>query len=60
MRPGTLKAPLFADVPLIGRVERGVIDVVVYAALLLFLTAALLSPVQDLQFFGQLSPWCRC
>ena len=32
MRPGTLKAPLFADMPLIGRVERGLIDVVVYAA----------------------------
>ena len=47
MRPGTLKAPLFVDMPLIGRVERGWIDVVVYAALILFLTAALLSPVPD-------------
>ncbi len=43
-RPGTLKAPLFPGRPLIGRAERGVLDVVVYLGLVLALLGALMSP----------------
>ena len=47
MRPGTLKAPLFGGAPIIGRNERGLIDVAIYTALIVSLASALLTPVHD-------------
>lgn len=47
LRIGTLKAPLFDGLPIVGRAKRGVVDVAVYAGLLHALCVALLSPVSD-------------
>jgi Transmembrane protein of unknown function (DUF3556) len=44
LRPGTTKAPLFPGVPVIGRPLRGVLDVLLYTALLVSLVRALLAP----------------
>lgn len=44
LRPGTTKLPLFPGAPLIGRDTRGALDVLLYAALLVALGLALVSP----------------
>ena len=44
LRPGTLKAPLVDGLPLIGKPTRGLLDVGVYAGLLLALVVALVTP----------------
>lgn len=44
LRPGTIKLPFFPNVPIIGRDSRGILDVLLYAALLLFLVRALVAP----------------
>ena len=53
LRPGTLKLPVFPWMPLIGDARRGVIAVLLYAALVVSLVRALVAPeVGD----GQLWP----
>ncbi len=44
LRPGTTKLPLFPNLPLLGGVRRNILDVLVYAALIGFLTRALIAP----------------
>lgn len=51
LRPGTTKLPLFAGAPIIGRPRRGWLEVLLYAALLVALTSALVAPVPRYEHF---------
>ena len=44
LRPGTTKLPLFSRLPLLGGARRGVLDVLLYLALLVVCVLALVSP----------------
>ncbi len=44
LRPGTLKLPVFQKLPLLGGTRRSMLDVVLYAALLVVLVRALIAP----------------
>jgi Transmembrane protein of unknown function (DUF3556) len=44
LRPGTTKLPLFPRLPLLGGVRRGIVDVLLYAALLVAAGRALVAP----------------
>lgn len=44
LRPGTTKLPLFENLPLVGGIRRTFLDVSVYAAVLVCLVRALISP----------------
>lgn len=51
LRRGTTKLPLLPGLPVIGGIRRGVLDVVLYAALLVFALLALVNPQPGLQEF---------
>jgi hypothetical protein len=44
LRPGAIKLPLFPGVPLLGRSQRGFVDIALYVAHYAFLVRALLAP----------------
>ena len=45
LRPGTLKLPLFPGVPVIGKDQRGFLDIALYTGFLLVLLRALTAPL---------------
>lgn len=45
LRPGTIKLPFFPTVPVIGKDARGMLDVLLYGAMLLLLVRALIAPI---------------
>jgi hypothetical protein len=51
LRPGTTKLPPFPKLPLLGGIRRSLLDVALYAALLLSIVRALLSPTLEPSFF---------
>ncbi|MDP1920761.1 MAG: DUF3556 domain-containing protein [Myxococcales bacterium] len=51
LRPGTTKLPFLPRVPLIGSDRRTVLDVILYAALLVFLVRALIAPTPGFEHF---------
>lgn len=53
LRPGTTKLPLFPGLPLLGGDRRTVVDVALYAALLVALVRALVAPTPG---FGEFLP----
>ncbi|MCK6551638.1 DUF3556 domain-containing protein [Myxococcota bacterium] len=44
LRPGTTKRPIFEELPILGGSRRTVVDVLLYAALLVLLVRALIAP----------------
>ncbi len=44
LRPGTLKVPLFTEVPILGSTKRNIFDIAVYGAWLYFMISALVAP----------------
>jgi hypothetical protein len=48
LRPGTTKLPLWPRLPLLGGHRRGLVDVLLYAALLALAVRALIAPTPDL------------
>ncbi|MDP3231343.1 MAG: DUF3556 domain-containing protein [Myxococcales bacterium] len=51
LRPGTTKLPFFPRAPLIGTDRRTVLDVLLYASLLVFLVRALIAPTPGFEHF---------
>jgi hypothetical protein len=51
LRVGATKLPLFPKVPLVGSSRRGVIDVLVYAAMIVAALRALLAPAPSFEHF---------
>ena len=51
LRPGTTKLPLIAGAPLIGARTRGIVDVTLYAALLVAGVRALIAPEPEVSHF---------
>jgi hypothetical protein len=51
LRPGTTKLPLFPSLPLLGGRTRSIVDVLLYAALLVACVRALLAPAPELSHF---------
>ncbi len=44
LRPGTIKIPLFPNLPFLGNDHRNLLDILLYAALLFFLVQACIAP----------------